>query len=395
MGVMPDSSTKAKSDEGPVVAAVACPDYDLERVRCALRDLLRPLGGMGRFVRSGQRVLVKPNLLSARPPEDAVTTHPAVVQAVVEAIQEVGGLPFIGDAPGAATTRANLEKAYAITGMADAAAKTGAALNLDTGTVEWSNAEGQRLRQITVWRAADEADVIISLSKLKTHNLVALTGAVKNLFGLIPSPQKAHLHMRWPRPDEFSEMLLDLYLRARPALNIMDAVVGMEGDGPSAGQPRQIGALLASTDGLACDVAMAALVGQPPARVLTTAAGIRRGLTTGRFEDLTWAGPPLEELRVRGFRPSTAWLTNSPVVLGVLGLAGRLTAPRPEMTDACIGCGVCAEHCPVGAITIRDGRAVVDRGECIHCFCCQELCPEQAVEVHRPGLADWVVRFLS
>jgi uncharacterized protein (DUF362 family)/Pyruvate/2-oxoacid:ferredoxin oxidoreductase delta subunit len=378
-----------------LVSAVACPDYDLDRVREALRAVLEPLGGMGRFIRPGQRVLIKPNLLSARPPEDAVTTHPALVQAVAEAVLQAGGEPLIGDAPGAVNTRARLEKVYTTSGMAQVAQSLGLPLNYDMGTVEWTFPEGRWLRRVPVWRAAAEAEVLINLPKLKTHNLVGLTGAVKNCFGLIPSPHKTYLHMRWPRPDQFSEMLLDLYLRARPALHILDAVVAMEGDGPSAGDPRPVGALLASTDGLACDVAMAALVGHPPHRVTTTAAAIRRGLTEGRVEALRWAGTPLADLRVQKFRPSVVWLTNSPVALWVLGQAGRFTAARPEMTEACIGCGLCADNCPAKAIAISNGRAQVDLGKCIHCFCCHELCPQQAVEVHRPRLGDWIVRLFS
>lgn len=396
-GRMASRAAAPPSEDGqaPLVSAVACPDYNLDRVREALCAVLRPLGGIERFVQPGQRVLIKPNLLSPRLPQHAVTTHPALVQAVAEAVLQAGGEPFIGDTPGAANTRARLEKVYATSGMTQVARALGLPLNYDLDTVEWTYAEGRWLRRVPVWRAAAEADVIISLPKLKTHNLVGLTGAIKNCFGLIPSPHKTYLHMRWPRPDQFSEMLLDLYLRARPALHILDAVLAMEGDGPSAGDPRHVGALLASTNGLACDVAMAALVGHPPHRVTTTAAAIRRGLTEGRVEALRWVGAPLADLQVRNFRPSVVWLTNSRVVLWVLGKAGRLTAARPEMTEACIGCGICAENCPAEAIAISDGRAQVDQGKCIHCFCCHELCPQQAVEVHRPRLGDWLVRFIT
>lgn len=390
-----ETHTTPEGREPPLVSAVSCPDYRLDRVREALRAVLAPWGGMGRFVQPGQRVLVKPNLLSARPPEDAVTTHPAVVQAVVEAVQEAGGIPFIGDSPGAAGARVSLEKVYRVSGMEQVSQATGAPLAYDAEPVEWTYPEGQWLRRVMVWRAAAEADVIINLPKLKTHNLVGLTGAVKNCFGLVPGFHKTQLHMRWPRPDQFSEMLLDLYLRARPVLHVMDAVLAMEGDGPSAGVPRHVGALLASTDGIACDVAMAALVGHLPRRVTTTGAAIRRGLTTGRPEDLRWVGTPLADLQVQKFRPSVVWITNSPVALWLLGLAGRLTAARPEMTEACVGCGLCAENCPADAITIRDGRARVDRGLCIHCFCCHELCPYQAVEVRRPRLGEWIVRMFS
>ncbi|NLE75418.1 MAG: DUF362 domain-containing protein [Chloroflexi bacterium] len=378
-----------------LVSAAPCPDYDLARVRQALRDLLAPWGGMAGLVRPGQRVLVKPNLLAARPPADAVTTHPALVQAVAEAVWAAGAFPFIGDAPGAPTTAATLERVYRITDMAGAAARSGAPLNTDTDRGEWANPDARWLRQIPIWRAVADADAIVSLSKLKTHNLTVMTGAVKNCYGLIPSPDKTQLHMRWPRPDDFSEMLLDLCLRAEPVLHLMDAVVGMEGDGPSAGRPRQVGALLASRDALALDVAMAALVGCRPALVTTTAAGLRRGLTTARPEDLPWVGPPWQELQVQGFRPASAWLVNNPLTLQLLGLGGRLVAPRPHVGPRCIGCGVCARHCPADAIVIRDGRAVIDRGRCIRCFCCQELCPEQAMEVQRPGLADWATQRLT
>ena len=374
----------------------------MERVEAAVRRSVDLLGGMGAYVRAGQRVLLKPNLVRPAAPERAVSTHPAVVAAVARLVAEAGGRAVIVESPGGPYSPGVLRSVYRRTGMDRAAEMSGAELNEDTSAQQVSLPEGVALLRLDVVQPALDADVIINLPKLKTHNLTTLTLAVKNLFGLVPGAIKIGYHAKLADGALFSQGMLDILVYLRPALHIMDAVVAMEGNGPSGGDPRPVGAVLASPDALAMDVAAAALVGFDPLDVSTTAAAVERGLTTGRVEDLDLLGEPLDELCVAGFRRGINAAVDPGLVprwavrfLGAdgehqtlfqaasTGWLGKQLVAYPRAGDACTGCGFCARHCPVNAITVVDHRARMDTRVCIRCYCCHELCPEDAVELRR------------
>jgi uncharacterized protein (DUF362 family)/NAD-dependent dihydropyrimidine dehydrogenase PreA subunit len=399
----------------PPVSLVRCTSYELDAVEAALRRALEPLGGMGAFVRPGQRVMLKPNLLRPTAPDMAASTHPAVVAAAARLVIEAGGQPLIAESGGGPYSAGVLRFAYRKTEMAWAAEVSGAELNYDSSSVQVSHPDGIVLRLLDVITPLTQADVVINLAKLKTHNLTGLTLAVKNLFGVVPGALKIGYHSKLQPQSRFFEGLVDIYTYVRPALNIMDAIVGMEGNGPSGGDPREIGALLASPDGLALDVASAALVGVDPLRVRTTQAAAHHGLTTGRLEDVELLGDSLEELRVEGFRLGMAATIDPGIVPDRLhglikeaegdgegghkglrgflyGWLGQQFVPAPVAGDKCTACGFCAKHCPVDAITIEDGRARMDHSKCIRCYCCHELCPQLAVELKRPLLGRVLMR---
>jgi uncharacterized protein (DUF362 family)/ferredoxin len=386
----------------PRVSLVRCDDYELERVEAAVRRAVDLLGGMAAFVQPGQRVLLKPNLVRPAAPDRAVSTHPTVVAAVARLVAEAGGRAVIVESPGGPYSPGVLRSVYRRTGMDWAAEVSGAELNQDTSAQQVSVPEGVALRLLDLVQPALEADAIINLPKLKTHNLTTLTLAVKNLFGLVPGAIKIGYHAKMPDRRLFSQGMLDILTYLRPALNVMDAVVAMEGNGPSGGDPRQVSAMLASPDALALDVAAAALVGFDPTDVSTTEAAVERGLTSGRVEDLELVGDPLGELRVAGFRRGI----NAAIDPGLLpvwaarllgadgerrtlfeavttGWLGKQLVAYPRAGNGCTGCGFCAQHCPVNAITVVGGRARMDTRVCIRCYCCHELCPENAVELRR------------
>lgn len=377
------------------VALLPCPGYAPEEVEQALNRALAELGGMAAFVKAGQRVLLKANLLTRRPPEAAVTTHPELVRAVVREVQKAGGHPVIYDSPGGPFMRRSLEAVYEETGLARVAAETGAELNLDLDVVEVAQGEGALFKKVTLSRAVAEADVVINLPKLKTHGLTRYTGAVKNLFGCVPGLTKAEYHLRLPDLALFSRFLVELAQLVRPALTVMDAVVGMEGEGPSAGEPRHLGLLLASPSPFALDAVAMALIGLKPGEVLTDRLARELALVPPP-ERIEVAGLNLQAARVEDFRVpppggTSFRLLGRQISLGSLRLAARWLQPRPVFSaEACRRCGICLRSCPAQALTLGKRRPEVDLDRCIRCFCCQELCPAQAVAIYRPGFTRWL-----
>ncbi len=367
-----------------VVSVVRCPTYDLAAVTDAVERLLAPLGGMERFVQRGQWVHLKPNLLAAKEPARAITTHPAVVEAVVRMVQDLGGHVTVGDSPGGAVT--GVQRYWQNTGLMEVARRTGARLvSFETGGVVERKVRGL---SYFVSRYLVEADVVINLPKLKTHNLTLYTGAVKNLFGAIPGLRKSEYHKQAPHPEDFAEVLVDIYSAVRPHLHIADAIIGQEGNGPSSGKVRPMGLLLASSDGVALDAVGAAIMGFAENEIDTTRIAAQRGLGQGSLEHVQLIGAELEGLRLPDFiLPSNRLIKLLPRWLMVL--AARLIWVRPRaIRDLCQQCGVCQTNCPVGAIsTDADGFPVMDYERCIKCMCCDESCPHHAIEQEMSWLA--------
>ena len=373
-----------------------CPDYTMD-VEQHLREGLAELGGMSAFVKPGQKVLLKVNLLMKKRPEEAVTTHPSVVEAVVHLVQEAGGIPIIGDSPGGPYTVSALRAIYARSGLREVAERTGAILNEDVGQTIIQYPEGKLVKSLTVTNCVLDADVIIPLSKLKTHGMMTFTGAVKILFGVIPGLLKAEYHLKMFKVYDFADLLVDIATYVKPALSIMDGVVGMEGDGPSAGKPRNIGALILSTDPFALDVIATDLIGLKPEKVPTIMAARLRGLTS-RLEELQLKGDSRSLWRIQGFvipkAVSTNFLDMAPLPRSVKTFILNRVRPRPIFEHGtCVGCSDCVNNCPAKAITMNENqRPVVDLEDCIRCFCCQELCPHQSVKLFKPWLGRTLLK---
>lgn len=379
------------------VALVSCANYDADKVNDAVIEALDYLGGLDRFVKPDQQVLLKVNLLTKRPPEDAVTTHPAVVKAVAREVIRVGGKPVIYDSPGGPFTKATLESIYQTCGLAQVAQETGAKLNWDIAGINVSAPEEAKVRNFILSQAVCTADVIINLPKLKSHGLTRYTGAVKNLFGCVPGLHKAEYHLQLPGLDQFVGFLLDLALTVKPSLTIMDAIVGMEGEGPSAGTPRHLGYLLASPSVFALDAAAVTMIGLKLDEVPSTHLAQQRNLMNLPVGDIV-VGASLKDAIVHDFNVPPPGGTSFRL-LGyklpprLLKLAGGLMGARPVFNaDQCRRCGICVRSCPAKAITLSRICPVVDLRQCIRCFCCQELCPEQAVRIHRPWLSRHLLR---
>jgi len=375
------------------VSLVRCASYDRTLVESSLTDALAPLGGMGAFVRPGQRVFLKVNLLMKAEPGRAISTHPELVRAVALAALAAGASEvLIGDSPGGRTTAASARSLFEVSGMAAVAAEVGARLSLLDDAVERVQAPGGvRYRSFNLGKEAVDADVLIDLPRLKTHGFMMFTGAVKNLFGMIPGLEKAQFHLKVPDRDDFAEMLIDLLLACRPALSIMDGVVGMEGDGPSGGTPKQVGVLIASADAVALDVVASAIAGFDPMDVYTNKAAAGRGLGPRSADEVDVVGEAWRDVAPAEFaHPARDLSRNMPP--GVAKWMRKRIASRPVLDhrDACTTCRTCEKNCPVAAIRMVDRKPAFDYDLCIRCYCCQELCPERAIGLKTP----WFVRSL-
>jgi len=363
---------------------VKCPTYDPERVNEAVEQAVRLALKPGQLDLSGtsaeRPALVKPNVLAPRPPEDGVDTHPAVVKAVIR-----------GDSSGGVNVRRDVtERALKVSGLAAAAGEMGArAVAFDRHeTVAVENPRGPDHPPLPLSRVAVEAGCLVSVSKFKTHALTVLTGAVKNLFGTVPG------HRRYPALEAFCHHLLDILAALKPALHVVDAVVAMEGNGPSGGTLRRPGLILAGADPVAIDAVLAAIAGIDPEQVPTTRLGAARGLGTADLDRIEIAGADLGEVRGRRFRLPAAARLAARAPAGLTRWAVSFTTVRPAFSAGdCTRCGICVRSCPVDALTLREAGPVLAEETCVGCFCCHELCPQGAVRLrYRNPLANVILR---
>jgi uncharacterized protein (DUF362 family) len=371
------------------VSIVRCPDYSDQSVLPAVRGAVDLLGGMDAFIKRGDRVLLKPNLLVARAPEKAVTTHPTVVKAVIQLVRDAGGIPMVGDSP----SIGSLVKVASKAGIYDVAREMNCRL-VDFGdAVQVRGAHQGIFTKTEVARAVMDSDLVINLPKLKTHGMTTMTLSVKNVFGCIPGTKKIQWHLRaGVNRHYFAQMLVELYGIIRPGLNVVDAVVGMEGEGPNAGNPRKIGLIFAGSDGIAVDSTICRAMGLSPRDVLTNRIGSGLGLGVSQLKDIEIVGEELDEVQVRGFRLPRSmepqWGLPGP--LRWL-LRNWLTAKPYVRRDLCKLCEICVKGCPPGALAKVNERIDVDYSKCIRCFCCSEFCPEQAIDVRK----GWPLRLFG
>jgi len=370
------------------VSIVRCESYDEQLILERMRSLLEPIGGLD-WVKSGMKVGIKANLVTFLKPESAATTHPAALCALVKLLRERGAEVVVGDSPGGIYTSAYVGRVYAATGMKQVEA-AGAALNHNFGEARASFSEAKIAKQFTYTAWLDDVDGIVDFCKLKTHGMMSMSAAVKNLFGTIPGTLKPEYHFKYPDEHDFADMLVDLNEYFKPRLCIADAVVGMEGNGPTAGVPRKIGALMASLNPYALDLVCADVIGVTMNDVPTICAAYERGLCPASSDKLRVCGD-LDSVRIPDFdnilsHHSLRFEGSGKGISKLTGtLLGKLLSSKPVVRSAdCVGCGVCAKTCPAKAIEIRGRLPKIDRSKCIRCFCCQEFCPKGAMVVHRP-----------
>ncbi len=355
-----------------------CSDYAPESVENAVERIFGFFGGAEQVLKKGKRVLLKTNLLLARDPDSAATTHPEVVRAVASYLIAHGADVMIADSPGGPYTAASLKRVYEVCGMTRAAELSGASLNFDTSqhakTVNTENG----VKAFELIAPVVERDVIISCAKIKTHSLAYYTGAAKNMFGTIAGLNKAAYHANYPKIEDFSAMIVDLVRTVDPDYSIIDGVYGMEGDGPSAGTPKYAGVIIGAKNPFAADEAAMRQVGLDP----ELAPIQKRAKELKLVSDVEICGDDVPKTEFApALRGKRVWNVLKIIPRSLSRAVGDGFKPYPLITDKCIGCGTCVRSCPGTALAVKDKKAVLNKKSCIRCYCCHELCPVKAIDL--------------
>lgn len=370
----------------PIVAVAECQSYSISEVDAAIKRLLMLLGGLAKFVRPRSRILIKPNLLTDSKPAEATTTHPEVVRAIIRALKSIDCHPVVADSP---AMPVQLEKVWEKTGIRTVCEEENVPLlNLEKDGVQQFNIAGRF--SFSVARAVLEADAVINIPKVKTHMLTVLTCAVKNMYGVLPGYQKTTLHSRHPTAWEFSELLMEICKVVRPVLNIADGVVGMCGDGPSAGKSIHLGFLAGAPDNVSLDIAICQFLGIEPLSVPYLAQFLRRA-DSQYYSTPIIVGDRIKKFSRREFElPSS--IVRRVIPSGIAKAVSKWVWIHPSFMDNCIKCGRCVSVCPAKALTLpKDAnqklqKPVLEASKCIECCCCHEVCPERAIKMEPSSL---------
>lgn len=369
-----------------VVALAKCNTYEKKELSAGIRDIftLAPLPDV-----KGKKILLKPNILSDSPPEKAITTRPEFIREVILYLQEQGAEEiFVGDSPGIPKPGFNAKKC----GIAGIIEETGAL---------WANFSGNKIsvfsetamvqKEFKVTSFVQEVDIIISLPKLKTHQLMYFTGAVKNLFGLVPGLAKSTFHVHYSDRDQFGAMLLDLIEAVKPSYAIMDGIIAMEGAGPGNGTPHPVKVILGSRNLPALDITASSIIGYDPLIIPTNSLALKRNFGITSTDDIQITGVSVIEVKAENFQliPHKKHknlifdLFKSSKFIQHYRLKKK---PKPFfIEEKCIKCGECIKICASGANWFEEGEngkyVAVDYNRCIRCYCCHEVCPVDAIDI--------------
>ncbi len=358
------------------VGIVKCTNYSLESVRSSLEEIAANTNFPD--VRD-KYILLKPNVLSDAPAEKNITTNPVVVKAVIEMLKDRGaGKIIVGDSPG-------------LPGPNFKPKNSGIYRVCEEEGVEWvdfsSKTIEKTISKIKVVQTAylEEVDMVFSLSKMKTHQLMGATGAVKNMFGTVPGLNKSPLHLKAPSPLAFASLICDIYRTHIPEYSIMDAVVAMEGAGPANGTMRQLNLILGSSSAPALDKAEAVIMGYRPEDIpiLFVLEKEEKGSTEGSYPLLDPCSLVQKDFRRVPMKKRSLF---SALILPYLMRHREHKETRKRkapvfLSEKCILCKRCIGICPAKALTIKEGKIEIDREKCIRCYCCHEVCPKNAIEV--------------
>lgn len=373
------------------VSLLKCESYSAEVLDGIIEQHFAALEADGPLIKQGANVVLKPNLvLAKRNSEDVSAVNPEFVAAIIRAVKKRGGNVRIAESPGGTYTPKSLKNVYKSTGIEKVAEENGVELNFDVGTTVVKSSNWKVCSAFDIINPIATADIVISVAKLKTHAQMVYTGAVKNLFGTLAGLQKPEFHYRYPEKETFANMIVDLCETVNPAISFIDGIVGMEGNGPTGGNPKRLNVTLAGLNPYALDLAALWLIGFKPDEVPIIHNAIKRGLCPADSSGLEFLGDARESLRSDFKRPDSVSMdflkgALPDFLVKIIGKPlAKLFTPRPVINlPVCVGCGKCAESCPQKTIKIVDHKAVIHDDQCIKCFCCHEMCPKKAIAIKR------------
>lgn len=374
-----------------------CKNYNYDLIYASIKEAINALGGIEKYIKPKETVFIKANLLMAKAPEDAVTTHPTFIKALGNyLINENSNRVIVGDSPGGPFNKKALMRVYKTCGYLEAFKDTAIELNMNFESRSLSF-DGKLLKNITLIDGILEADHVISVAKLKTHGMMKYTGAVKNMFGTIPGVLKAEFHFRMPKVDDFANMLIDVCLASNPVLSFIDGIQGMEGSGPSGGDIVNSEIIIASQNPFDADRIAIELIGMDYQTVPTVNQSIKRSLTIESIDSIQLIGDDYSSIKIKEFispKISKIDFLNQVLPDGIANKINNIIKPKPVFNlDRCIKCRVCHDNCPAKTIDMPAGaypKLIVDG--CISCFCCQELCPENAIDIKRLWVLDKILK---
>lgn len=368
------------------VCIMDCNCYDAEIIKNKINDGIIALGGWDKYIKANSTVLLKPNMIGPKKPESAATTHPAFLQAVVSILKDMNCTVWIGDSSGGALEgNSPTKQSFAVTGYEAVAKSEGAVIkNFDLEGVVKIAPESGIVDEMYIAKPMFEADYVINLPKLKTHVAALYTGAVKNLFGCIPGLKKAEYHKIGSRPHDFANIIIDINKAVNITLNIMDAIIAMDGDGPTGGNPYEMHKILISDDSMAVDIVATKIINLDFNDVPILSAGKKRKLGCEDISHIEIVGDYKTIPAVINFKiPKTKMRLSGSKAAGlIIPLAVDFMKVKPVINkNKCKHCNMCVNSCPVHAIN-KDTKEI-DYKKCIECMCCHELCLHHAVELRK------------
>jgi len=367
----------------PKVSIVKCDSYDEKKVLDAVTKAIKDISFK---IRPKSKVLLKPNVLFGADPRKAITTHPSVLDAVCNILKQRQCEITIAESFGIAVEHS--EEEFKKSRLDKVAKKYNARILSFSADkpIKVTNKNAAREKEMLLPELLLKADLVINLPKLKTHTLMAYKGAVKNLFGCIAGGKKQSYHAEHNTKDKFANLLLDIWQNIQPKLTIMDGIVGMEGEGPSNGTPKEIGLILASDNAIAMDLVVERIIGFK-GKIPTNRHAKRRKLINENNIEVIGEIPEIK------FKPPSNVTSRIPACISAFVLKHIMAYPKVNR-EKCVKCWTCVNVCPTKAME-KKGFPHCNRKKCIACYCCQEMCPHDAINLEKSALFTNIMRFYN
>ncbi|MEN8904861.1 MAG: DUF362 domain-containing protein [Clostridiales bacterium] len=371
-----------------------CVSYDQVYLKKSLEKIVDSYDSIKKL-KPNSKILLKANLVIRKRPELAATTNPKLLRILADILINRGFIVIIGDSPGGVYNKIFLKSVYRVCGLTEELRTSKAEFNYNTEIEELDNSEGLILKKITITKYINDIDFIINVPKLKSHAMMVYTGAVKNMFGIIPGEKKAECHFNAPNYNDFSNLLIDVFLHRKPNLNIMDAIIGMEGQGPTSGNPINIGLILSSEDGFALDFVALNIVNINPEIVPIMKMAFNRGLVKNDINSINIIGEKIEDVNISNFEYieennlKNVIFTDNIIIKKMLS---KLRSKPIINYEKCIKCKECYKVCPAKVITFDDNCPEIKHNKCIKCFCCHELCPVSAIDIKKSKIMLIIIK---